>query len=61
MVLKVVTVKAFWDAEASVWVATSDNLPGLVTEAETTEQLTVKLKAMIPELIDLNRIKFQDK
>ena len=28
-------VKAEWDAEAKVWVATSNDLPGLVTEAET--------------------------
>ena len=36
----IITVKPFfvraeWDEEASVWVATSDNVPGLATE-ETT-------------------------
>jgi hypothetical protein len=28
-------VRAEWDAEAAVWVAASDDVPGLVTEAET--------------------------
>jgi len=28
-----VTVSANWDGDAKVWVATSDDVPGLVTEA----------------------------
>jgi predicted RNase H-like HicB family nuclease len=53
MILK---IQAFWDAEASVWVATSEDIPGLVTEASTIELLTQKLKVIIPELIVLNQI-----
>ena len=49
-------VEAFWDSDAEVWVATSDDVPGLVTEASTIEVLTQKLREMIPELIILNRI-----
>ncbi|MFH7025041.1 MAG: DUF1902 domain-containing protein [Heteroscytonema crispum UTEX LB 1556] len=49
-------VKAFWDSEAKVWIATSEDVPGLVTEAETIELLTQKLRDMIPELIVLNNI-----
>jgi hypothetical protein len=49
-------VQAFWDAEAEVWVATSDDVPGLVTEASTIEVLTQKLREMIPELIFLNTV-----
>jgi predicted RNase H-like HicB family nuclease len=30
-------VAAFWDREAKVWVATSDDVPGLATEAESVE------------------------
>lgn len=48
--------EAFWDSEALVWVATSEDVPGLVTEAETIEALTQKLRVMIPELVVLNRI-----
>lgn len=49
-------VEAFWDAEAAVWVATSEDVPGLATEAETIEALTQKLRCMIPELVLLNRV-----
>ncbi|KYC38526.1 hypothetical protein WA1_35650 [Scytonema hofmannii PCC 7110] len=49
-------VEAFWDKDAEVWVATSDDVPGLVTEASTIEILTQKLREMLPELIILNSI-----
>ncbi len=49
-------VEAFWDSEAEVWVATSEDVPGLVTEAETIELLASKLRVMIPELIFANKI-----
>lgn len=39
-----------------MWVATSDDIPGLVTEAETIEALSQKLRIMIPELLVLNHI-----
>lgn len=47
-------VNAVWDDEAKVWVATSDDVPGLVTEAPTQSELVKKLKAMVPELLDAN-------
>ena len=47
-------VRAFWDPEASVWVAESEDVPGLVTEAETVEQLIAKLQVMVPELLEAN-------
>jgi predicted RNase H-like HicB family nuclease len=49
-----VHVSAFWDAEASVWVAESDDVPGLITEAETMDALMHKLEVLIPELLDEN-------
>jgi predicted RNase H-like HicB family nuclease len=33
------TVRASWDAQASVWVAESDDVPGLITEAGDLEAL----------------------
>jgi predicted RNase H-like HicB family nuclease len=51
---KQITVKAEWDPEAKVWVATSDDVPGLVTEAETVEALAEKLSVMVPELLEAN-------
>jgi hypothetical protein len=51
---KPLIVNALWDDEAKVWVATSDDVPGLVTEAPTWDKLIPKLQAMIPELLDAN-------
>jgi predicted RNase H-like HicB family nuclease len=47
-------VEAFWDSDVEVWVATSDDVPGLITEASTIEVLTQKLREIIPELIMYN-------
>lgn len=47
-------VRAEWDADANVWVATSDDVPGLVTEASTLEALDSKLQVMVPELLEAN-------
>jgi len=44
-------VTAEWDDEARVWVASSDDVPGLATGAETLEALVEKLKLVIPELL----------
>ena len=49
-------VNAVWDDEARVWVATSDDVPGLVTEAGDMDALVEKLKLMIPELLDANGV-----
>jgi len=49
-------ISAFWDADASVWVASSDDVPGLVTEADTMELLVAKLKVLIPDLLEANGI-----
>jgi hypothetical protein len=43
-----------------VWVATSDDVPGLATEAVTMEALIEKLKVMIPELLMANNAAFDD-
>lgn len=49
-----ITVRATWDSEAGMWVAESDDLPGLITEAPTLDELDRKLAVMIPELLELN-------
>ncbi|MCA3176309.1 MAG: DUF1902 domain-containing protein [Burkholderiales bacterium] len=51
---KIFFVRAEWDDEAHVWVATSDDVPGLATEAETLEALSEKLQKMVPELLEAN-------
>ena len=52
--MKSLYVHANWDDQAKVWVASSDDVPGLATEAESYDQLMAKLKIMIPELMALN-------
>lgn len=47
-------IQAEWDPEVSVWVATSDDVPGLATEADTLEALEAKLKVLVPELLEAN-------
>ena len=54
MNLAKIDINAQWDAEAKVWVASSDDLPRLVTEADTLEELQQKLAVMIPELLEAN-------
>jgi predicted RNase H-like HicB family nuclease len=49
-------IRAEWDGEANVWVATSDDVPGLVTEEATVERLIEKLRVIIPELLEANGI-----
>ena len=56
MIQKPLFVRAEWDEEARVWVATSDDVPGLATEGNNLEDLIEKLKIMIPELLDANGI-----
>jgi predicted RNase H-like HicB family nuclease len=54
MVGKEISVEAFWDEEAHVWVASSNDVRGLITEADTMEHLMQKLKIVIPELLQAN-------
>ncbi|HEY9537884.1 MAG TPA: DUF1902 domain-containing protein [Kiloniellaceae bacterium] len=49
-----IVVRAFWDAGAQVWVAESDDVPGLITEADNAEALLAKLRVLIPELLEEN-------
>ncbi|MFN7925250.1 MAG: DUF1902 domain-containing protein [Bryobacteraceae bacterium] len=47
-------VRAQWDSEAGVWVAESEDVPGLVAEADSPNVLIAKLRTLIPELLELN-------
>ncbi len=47
-----IVVTADWDPEAGVWVATSRDLRGLVTEAESVEALRAKLPGMVLDLLE---------
>ena len=47
-----IVVHADWDPDAKVWVATTRDLRGLVTEADTIEELRAKLPGMILDLLE---------
>ncbi|MCB1175834.1 MAG: DUF1902 domain-containing protein [Leptospiraceae bacterium] len=47
-------IHAEWDEDAAVWVATSEDIPGLITEAANIALLVERLKKIIPELMELN-------
>jgi hypothetical protein len=40
-----------WDEEARVWVATSVDVPGLVTEAVSLDLLLERVRAVTPDLL----------
>ena len=48
------TVKLFWDSETSVWVATSDDIRGLVLESGSLDVLIERVRITVPELLRLN-------
>lgn len=47
-------VNMLWDDEAAVWVATSDDVPGLVLESGSLDALVERIKTALPELVALN-------
>ena len=44
-----------WDDEADVWVATSEDVPGLVLEHSSFDALVERVRRASPELLQLNR------
>jgi predicted RNase H-like HicB family nuclease len=48
------TIRATWDGEAQIWVADSDDMPGVVAEAATESELLAKLRERVPEMLELN-------
>jgi hypothetical protein len=49
-----VRVNALWDEEAGVFVAQSEDVRGLVVEAESMSELISELKDLIPEMMQEN-------
>ena len=47
-----IVIHADWDPEAQVWVATTQDVRGLVTEADSIEALRAKLPNMILDLLE---------
>lgn len=47
-------VSLVWDPEASVWIATSGDVPGLVLESGSFDALLERVRFAVPELLGLN-------
>ena len=45
------TVKLIWDDDAAVWIATSDDIPGLVLESGSFDALLERVRYTAPELL----------
>ena len=48
------TIKFVWDNDAAVWIATSEDVPGLVLESGSFDALVERVRYAVPELIELN-------
>mgnify|MGYP004539217863 CR=1 FL=1 len=51
------TINFTWDDEAGVWIATSDDVPGLVLESGSFDALIERTRFAIPELLALSSSK----
>ncbi len=49
-----VVINLTWDADACVWIAESDDVPGLVMESGSFDALIERLRFAVPELLTLN-------
>ena len=48
------TANLQWDPEAAVWIATSDDIIGLVLESGSVDALIERVRYAVPELLELN-------
>lgn len=49
-------IQLVWDNEVEVWIATSDEIPGLILEDESADRLIQRVILAAPELIELNNM-----
>ena len=49
-----INIQARWDGDASVWIATSSDVPGLVVEADTWPAMIEEVRLVLPELMELS-------
>jgi hypothetical protein len=48
-----IDIQARWDGEASVWIATSHDVPGLVVEADSWPQMIEEVRLVLPDLLEV--------
>ena len=49
-------VKFVWDDDANVWIATSNDIPGLILESGSFDALLERVRFAVPGLLSLNGI-----
>ena len=49
-------VQLHWDDEAKVWWADSEDIPGLILESDTADELIKRMVNAAPEMIELNNV-----
>lgn len=54
--MKQYTVDLYWDADAYMWMAISEDVPGLVLESNDKDVLVERVKLAVPELLELNDV-----
>jgi hypothetical protein len=47
-----IAIDARWDPEANVWIATSNDAPGLVVEADTWPGMIEEVRLVLPDLLE---------
>ena len=47
-------IRVLWDHDAQVWVATSDDVQGLVVEAASFDEVVQEARQIVPDLLQLN-------
>ena len=47
------TINFLWDSEATVWIATSNDIPGLIMESGSLDALIERVKLAVSELLEL--------
>jgi predicted RNase H-like HicB family nuclease len=53
-------ITLLWDDEASVWVAESPDVPGLILESRSFDELIEKVKTAVPELLEISGTKLPE-
>lgn len=52
--MKEYSVLLTWDDEARVWIATSEDIPGLILESGSADVLMERVRYAVPELLEFS-------
>lgn len=54
------TIRTNYDPEARVWYTIDGDIPGLLADADTIEELAAKAGRMLPDLLEIHADEFSD-